>query len=94
MRHEPALQHPAQALQPMQFPPFVDAHHPVPVDPHDHATSIALARLVADGILVAGAVRGVFDAVEDVGEGRAEGFLVFFGQPMGADGGEIGERVQ
>lgn len=93
MPHEPPLQHPPQPLQPRQLPPLVDAHHAAPVDPHHHAGPVALARVLADGVLVAGPAGGELDAVEDVGEVGAEGLAVRFREVVRADGGDRLERV-
>ena len=94
MRHEPPLQHPPQPLQPHQLPPLIDPHDPVLVDPHRHAAAVALARLVADGVLVPRPARRVLDAVQDVREVRVDGLLVLLGQRARVQLCEVAERVQ
>ncbi len=94
MPQKTPLQHPPQRLQPMQLPPLVNTHDAILVDAHYHPRAIGLA-LFADSVAVAWSAGGIFDAVEDVGEVGAEGFLVFFGEAVGAfcgKGGEGGEE--
>ena len=75
----------------MQLPPLVDPHDTVLMDFHYHSRSVRSSCEVADGVLVPWATGGVFDAVADIGEIGAEGFLVFFGEAVGICSCELGE---
>ena len=68
MPQKPPLQDPPQPLQAMQLPPFVDAHDAFFANAHRHPAAVLLAREAGDGVLVARAARGEFDAVVDVAE--------------------------
>ena len=94
MRHKTSLQNPPQPFQPHQLPPFIDPHYAIPMDPHRHPAPVALARLVADGVLVPRPARRVLDAVEDVRKVGVQGLLVFLGERARVQLREIGEGVQ